>query len=56
MNEQVNISTFLELLSSDSENPLMEALRKLTEVGDPEAISEAKGPQPLGSWSGWSFS
>jgi len=55
MNEQINITTFLELLNSDTENPLLEALRKLSEVGDPEAISEAKGPQPLGSWSGWSM-
>ena len=55
MNDQVNISTFLELMSSDTENPLVEALRKLSEVGDPEAIGEAKGPQPLGSWSGWAM-
>ncbi len=47
MNEQINITTFLELLNSDTENPLLEALRKLSEVGDPEAISEAKGPATL---------
>lgn len=55
MNEQINISAYLEMLDSDSESPLLEALRKLTEVGDPEAITEAKGPKPLGSWGGWAF-
>ena len=53
MNEQINISTFLELLSSDEESPLLEALRKLSEVGDPESITEPQGLGSLGSWSGW---
>jgi len=53
MNE-LNIATFFELLNSDSgDNVLLEALRKLTEVQDPEAITEAKAPQKLGGWGGW---
>lgn len=52
MNE-INIATFLDLLDSEDDSPLLEALRKLAEVEDPQALSEAKGPAPLGGWSGW---
>ena len=53
MNEQINISAFLELLKSDKESPLLEALRKLSEVGEPESITEPQGLGQLGAWSGW---
>ncbi len=56
MNEQINITTFTHALKSENdESRFFEALIKLTEVEDPQVISDAKGggPTPLGSWSGW---
>lgn len=56
MNQQMNISTFHSLLTADTEgDTLFDALRKLTEIKDPQEIAEAKSPQPLGSWAGWNF-
>jgi hypothetical protein len=56
MNTQIDMNTFNEMLKNESaENPLMIALKKLVEISEPKSITEAKGPQPLGVWSGWAM-
>ena len=56
MNEQINITSFNELLNSEYEDDqLMEALRQLAEISDPQSIADAKGPTPLGVWAGWAM-
>ena len=56
MNTQIDMTTFHELLKNDSpESSLMIAIKKLLEIGEPKSITEAKGPAPLGVWSGWSM-
>jgi len=54
MNEQMNISNFHELLTSDlDKGSLIDVLRGLTEVKDPSDFALKGGAQPMGSWSGW---
>jgi len=56
MNTQIDMNTFNEMLKNESAtSPLMMALKKLMEIGEPKSITEAKGPKPLGVWSGWSM-
>ena len=58
MNEQMNINTFHELLNSElDKGSLLDVLRGLTEIKDPEDFASMKGggAQPLGAWSGWRF-
>jgi hypothetical protein len=56
MNTQIDMNTFNEMLKNESvESPIMLALKKLVEVSEPKSISEVKGPQPLGVWSGWAM-
>jgi hypothetical protein len=56
MNTQIDMNAFSEMLKNETvENPLMLALKKLTEISEPKSITEAKGPQPLGVWSGWAM-
>jgi hypothetical protein len=57
MKEMLSIDLFEKTLGSEqSESSIFEALKKLTDVNKSEAIKEhAKGPKPLGSWTGWSF-
>ena len=54
MNEQMNITTFHELLNSDlDKGSLLDVIRGLTEIKDPADFISMKGAKPLGSWSGW---
>lgn len=54
MRTQIDMIKFHELLNDEAaESQLMLALKKLLEVSEPKSITEAKGPQPLGVWSGW---
>jgi len=56
MNTQIDMSTFHEMLKNEEANSLlMQTLKKLTSINDPKSIAKVAGPQPLGSWSGWSF-
>jgi hypothetical protein len=56
MNTQIDMTKFHELLNDETaESQLMTALRKLLEVSEPKSITEAKGPEPLGVWSGWAI-
>jgi hypothetical protein len=56
MNEQMNITTFHELLNSDlDKGSLLDVLRGLTEISDPSDFNMKNGPKPLGAWSGWSY-
>ncbi len=56
MDTQIDMTKFHELLNDETaESQLMVALRKLLEVSEPKSITEAKGPQPLGVWSGWAL-
>ena len=56
MKKQIDMITFHEMLKNESaESPLMIALRKLSEISEPKKITEALGPQPLGSWGGWAW-
>ena len=48
------IQDFHALLHSDSESdPLLDALRVLTTIEQPEDVVEAIGPMPEGSGFGW---
>lgn len=59
--KQVKISAFHEWLNSDSDDSgLLDALRALTELVNPQSIIEAKGNPgdgvfggSEGGWSGW---
>jgi hypothetical protein len=56
MKTQIDMTKFHELLNDETaESQLMLALRKLLEVSEPQSITEAKGPQPLGVWMGWAL-
>jgi hypothetical protein len=56
MNEQMNITTFHELLNSDlDKGSLFDLLRGLTEVQEPSDLALKGGAQPLGSWAGWKW-
>ena len=59
MEKPLSIGKFWQAMQSAEESsPLLEALRKLSEITDPELVtSQVKkdGPSPLGSWGGWSF-
>ncbi|MFN2223759.1 MAG: hypothetical protein PVH65_17885 [Chloroflexota bacterium] len=56
MKTQIDMTKFHELLNDETaESQLMIALKKLIEVSEPKSITEAKGPQPLGVWSGWAM-
>lgn len=56
MNTQIDMTKFYEMLSDEkADSQLMIALKNLLEVSEPKSITEAKGPQPLGVWSGWSM-
>lgn len=56
MNSQIDMTKFHELLNEETaDSQLMMALKKLLEVSEPRSITEAKGPAPLGVWSGWAF-
>ncbi|UCG24230.1 MAG: hypothetical protein JSW55_19265 [Chloroflexota bacterium] len=56
MKPQINMDTFHEMLQDETaQSPLMIALKKLSEIGEPKSITEMKGIRPLGSWSGWSY-
>lgn len=48
----MSIEEFSRLLSSEEESPLIEALRKLTEIEDPETVSDAHA-STLAAWGGW---
>ena len=56
MNTQIDMTKFHEMLNDGTaDSQLMMALKKLLEVSEPKSITEAKGPQPLGVWSGWAL-
>ena len=56
MNTQIDMTKFHELLNNETaESQLMVALKKLLEVSEPKSITEAKGGEPLGVWSGWAM-
>ena len=56
MKTQMDMTKFHELLNAEvADSQLMFALKKLLEVKEPTSITKAKGPQPLGVWSGWSL-
>ncbi|MDX1614449.1 MAG: hypothetical protein R3300_09070 [Candidatus Promineifilaceae bacterium] len=59
MEKPLGIGAFWRAMQSTEEsNPLMEALRKLSEITDPETVTtqmKKDGPSPLGSWGGWSI-
>ncbi len=57
MKGQISISTFHDALSSKvKDDSLLNVLRKIREVKDPEAFSQIKnGPKPFGAWAGWSL-
>ena len=56
MNEQINITTFHELLNSDlDKGSLFDLLRGLTEIKELSDFTMKGGVQPLGSWAGWKW-
>jgi len=56
MKTQIDMTKFHGLLEGEvADSQLMFTLKKLLDVKEPKSITEAKGPQPLGVWSGWQF-
>lgn len=54
MNKQISIAAFQDILGSEAQkDSLLNAIKKLTEVSEPNTITKAIGPQPLGAWGGW---
>jgi hypothetical protein len=56
MNEQLNIDAFHDLLNSEGDSgSLLEILKGIREVSDPEDFKKQIDPSTFYGWGGWSL-